>query len=61
MHLRSIAQPNSQPWHIKYRHIGTNKALVSLITNPNSNLQVTDKGVYELLEVCLSGYVISTN
>ncbi|KAK2460117.1 hypothetical protein APHAL10511_007883 [Amanita phalloides] len=39
------------PWRIKYRHVNTNKVLASLVTSPNGNLQVTDKGVYELLEV----------
>ncbi|KAF8640975.1 hypothetical protein AX17_000621 [Amanita inopinata Kibby_2008] len=39
------------PWLIKYRHVDTSKLLTSIVTNPNGNLQVTEKGVYELLDV----------
>ncbi|KAF8634926.1 hypothetical protein AX15_000665 [Amanita polypyramis BW_CC] len=39
------------PWRVKYRDVGANKLLTTVITSPNGNLHVTSKGVYELLEV----------
>ncbi|KIL71448.1 hypothetical protein M378DRAFT_182877 [Amanita muscaria Koide BX008] len=39
------------PWLVKYVHIDTGKTSSTIVRSPNGNLEVTDKGVYKLLEV----------
>ncbi|KAF8078923.1 hypothetical protein FPV67DRAFT_84986 [Lyophyllum atratum] len=39
------------PWRIKYRRVEDDKILTRTLMNPNDNLIVTQKGIYEILEV----------
>ncbi|GLB35866.1 putative nucleoporin pom152 [Lyophyllum shimeji] len=39
------------PWRIKYRQQEDSKVMTRTLTNPNDNLIVTQKGLYELVEV----------
>jgi nucleoporin POM152 len=42
-----------QPWRIKYRRAEAEREiLTSTLTTPNDHLHVTEKGLYEILEVC---------
>ncbi|KAF5384775.1 hypothetical protein D9615_001264 [Tricholomella constricta] len=38
------------PWQIKYRQAEDNRILRTILSNPNDNLVVTQKGIYEILE-----------
>ncbi|KAJ3844932.1 hypothetical protein EV361DRAFT_393865 [Lentinula raphanica] len=50
------------PWHIKYRRAGDNSVVSAKLTSPNDYVYVTEKGVYEILEISdaqCSGTVIA--
>jgi hypothetical protein len=41
-----------QPWRMKYRRIGADdKVMTSRLNSPNDYLHVTEKGVYEIIDV----------
>ncbi|KAF8167598.1 hypothetical protein B0H34DRAFT_682476 [Crassisporium funariophilum] len=39
------------PWRVKYRREGSDRVMTTTLHNPNDNLQVTGKGVYEIIGI----------
>ena len=49
----SINLTISKPWRIKYRVLQRpDQSQIARLESPNDYLRVTEKGIYEILEVC---------
>lgn len=48
---QSVPDSILQPWRIKYKRQDLSKVSVAMLYNRNSELEVTEKGIYEIVAV----------